>query len=341
MKLLKKLKRAKAPAETKLARITTKTVEQHRREILDSAKKFKYPVQYEKHRLVINAIFVGLAFVVVFFAVILWRIYKDDDAGLFIYKLSQVIPFQAGQIEDQPILLSDYLAYYRSSLHYYHNKEHKKYKSELETKILANYKQEAFASAAKIAYAKKLAKQNNITITQAELDKELEKRLGYGGVKISEETLNDIIKDYYGLAKKEYIEVFLKYPLILRKVHMLTDQQSNQTKQAISKALANDNKIGLIKVKDLFVNDGVEFFDSGPVRYGINDSGHSDIAAGLKINQISEPFVSRDLSSYNFIQLIAKDENQLHYHMITIPMKQLETQLRQLKEQQKIKKYIK
>ena len=47
------------------------TVAEHRERILAGGRKFKYPVQYARHRLVINAILVTLA-ALVLLAVIGW-----------------------------------------------------------------------------------------------------------------------------------------------------------------------------------------------------------------------------------------------------------------------------
>lgn len=342
MKLLNKLKRTKASAETKPARITTKTVEQHRREILDSAKKFKYPVQYEKHRLVINATLVVLVFVVVFFATILWRIYRSDDTGVFIYKISQVIPFPIGKIEDESILLSDYLAYYRSSWHYHQAKEQKNTDKDIESKLQAEYKQQAFDNAAKMAYAKKLARQHQISISQAEIDEDLQLKLSYADTKISQGSFDKIVKEYYGLSQWEYRQIFVYYPLLLKKVLVTVDQSAKQLEQQISTTIQRaDGEFALASLKDSYQDKGVEFIDSGVVKYRLNDSGRSEVASRLEPGQVSPSFISRNLDSYNLIQLIAKDEETLRYHVLKIPLKQFEQQFKELTDSHKINKYIK
>ena len=53
-KLTAKLRRQK-PEEEKPSRITNETVAEHREQILAGGRKFKYPVQYAKHKLVLNS----------------------------------------------------------------------------------------------------------------------------------------------------------------------------------------------------------------------------------------------------------------------------------------------
>lgn len=343
MKLLPKIKKTKPKsAELKPARITTKTVEQHRREILDGAKKFKYPIQYEKHRLVINAILVGVVFVVLFFAVVAWRIYKTDDTSAFLYKISQVIPFRAGQIDDQPILVSDFLAYYRSSWHYHQAKEQKNTDQQLEDKLKNEYRQRAFDNAVKIAYAKKLAAERNLSVSQQEIDQELQTKLTYADTKISQASFDKIVKEYYGLSQWEYRQIFVQYPLLLKKVMVAVDQQATDLEQKIANTIKQaEGKFELASLRETYQAQGVEFIDSGVVKYKINDSGRSEVAAKLQPGQIAPSFIARNLDSYNIIQLIAKDEETLRYHVLKIPLNKFNEQLKNTTDQQKIKKYIK
>lgn len=342
MKLLKFNKNKARAAELKPARITTKTVEQHRREILDGAKKFKYPIQYEKHRLVINAILVGVVFVVLFFAVVTWRIYKTDDTSAFLYKISQVIPFRVGQIDGQPILLSDYLAYYRSSWHYHQAKEQKNTDQQLEDKLKNEYRQRAFENAAKIAYAKKIATDSNLIVSQQEIDQELQTKLTYPDSKISQASFDKIVKEYYGLSQWEYRQVFVQYPLLLKKVMVSVDKSATELEQQISNITKQaEGKFELASLRETYQNKGVEFIDSGVVKYKINDSGRSEVAAKLQPGQIAPSFIARNLDSYNIIQLISKDEDTLRYHVLKIPLNKFNEQLKTVTDQQKIKKYIK
>lgn len=342
VKLPKFKKNTSQKAESKPTRITTKTVEQHRREILDGAKKFKYPIQYEKHRLVINAILVGVIFVLIFFALVTWRIYKTDDTSVFLYKISQAIPFRIGQIDGQPILLSDYLAYYRSSWHYHQAKEQKNTDQQLEDKLINEYRQRAFENATKIAYAKKIASEHNLVVSQQEIDQELQAKLTYADSKISQASFDKIVKEYYGLSQWEYRQVFVQYPLLLKKAMILVDKPATELEQKITNTIKQSgDKFEIASLRETYQDKGVEFVDSGVVKYKINDSGRSEVAAKLNPGQIAPSFIARNLDSYNIIQLISKDEETLRYHVLKIPLNKFNEQLKSATDQQKLKKYIK
>ena len=50
--------------ESQIAKITNTTLEEQRKEILNKGKKFKYPVQYSKNRLVGNALIIALVILI-------------------------------------------------------------------------------------------------------------------------------------------------------------------------------------------------------------------------------------------------------------------------------------
>ena len=55
-KIRDKVSKKSESHESQIAKITNTTLEEQRREILNKGKKFKYPVQYSKNRLVINTL---------------------------------------------------------------------------------------------------------------------------------------------------------------------------------------------------------------------------------------------------------------------------------------------
>lgn len=330
--------------DKKLERITNKTIEQHRREILESAKRFKYPVQYEKHRLVINATLIGIMFVVVFFTGVAWRLYLVHDTNDFLYKITQIIPFNVGKIDDQAILYSDYLAYYRSAWHYHLNKDISAQTDpteESEKQLSEQYSEAALVNAAKIALAKKIAQDKNITITSDEIDSELKSKLVYDNEKMSIATFNSVVRDYYGLDQMEYRQIFLKYPLLLRKVVYEIDDYAKESVAMIYTKIKESDVVDDFEstAKD-FGERGVTYVDSGLIAIGANDGGLSEVAINQTVNSTSEVFVSYNLSECNILRLVSKDDETVRYQVMKIPLTAFNQQFNDLLKDQKIKDYI-
>ena len=53
-----KLKRNKKQKASSAGRITNETIAEHRERILAGGRKFKYPIQYNKHKLIINTMII-------------------------------------------------------------------------------------------------------------------------------------------------------------------------------------------------------------------------------------------------------------------------------------------
>lgn len=344
MKIFSKNKKQEAEAP-KTERITSKTIEQYRREVIDSAKRFKYPVQYEKHRLVISAMLVGVVFVIVFFMGVVWRLYLANDTSNFLHKITQVIPFKVGKVDDQAILYSDYLAYYRSSWHYHLNKDISAQSDpteESERQISEKYSKEALLNAARVALVKKIAQQKGLTVEQEEIETELKAKLVYDGKKISTEAFGSIIKDYYGLDRTEYRQIFLRYPLLMRKVVLEVDDYAKESVKLTQEAIKKSAKpVDLPAIAKSLEGRKVYFLDSGVVNIKANHNELLEMALSRQPGEISDPFVSYNLKDCNILRLVSKDEETIHYQVIRIPLSEFSDQFDKIIKDKKITNYIK
>ena len=63
-------------------------VEERREEVLSRGRKFKYPLQYAKHRLIINTIIVAVVAVMMLSLTGWLALYKFQDMGDIMYRIS-------------------------------------------------------------------------------------------------------------------------------------------------------------------------------------------------------------------------------------------------------------
>lgn len=328
--MLKKIFTKKS-AKTDSARITNQSLDQYRQEVLSSGRRFKYTLQYEKHKLVINGLIIGLAALVLFCVVVLWQVYFMENSSNFIYKLSQIVPLPIAKVADEPVFLNDYLTYLRSSLHY-QSKNQANVDQATVDKIKQSYKSQAFDNAVKIAYAKKIARQHNLTVSSQEIEQEIDQRLIQDNTKITIHSFNQIVRDYYGLNAHEYRRVFIEYPLLIKKVMLKIDTEAEAMLNKIQDQLNDAPNGDLAELAKPYVNGEVEFIDSGLIKYRNNDIGRSAEAVKLAVGQISPVFVPRDASGYNLLKLLSKDQETLHYQVLAIPLREFDKQIAGLKE---------
>src|SRR5680860_1406687 len=116
-KLIRKLLRKQRGNDLPLSsRITSETVVQHRERILAGGRRFKYPIQYTRHKLVINAIAISVAALIIVVIIGWWQLYPMQNTSDFMYRITKVIPIPVATVDGQPVLYSDYLMKYRSSI---------------------------------------------------------------------------------------------------------------------------------------------------------------------------------------------------------------------------------
>ena len=100
------------------SRITNETVAEHRERILAGGRKFKYPVQYARHRLVINAILVTLAALVLLAVIGWWQLYLVQNSSAFMYRITRILPVPVASVDGEYVPYRDYLVQYRGSEYY-------------------------------------------------------------------------------------------------------------------------------------------------------------------------------------------------------------------------------
>src|ERR1019366_4333803 len=76
-----------------LPEITNTTVAEHREEVLSSARKYIYPLQHSKHRIVVISLSLLAVVIVGFFVYCGLALYKFQSTSGFLYGVTQIIPF--------------------------------------------------------------------------------------------------------------------------------------------------------------------------------------------------------------------------------------------------------
>jgi hypothetical protein len=168
-KLIKRVQRKKeeAPAPT---RITNDTVAEHRERILAGGRRFKYPIQYARHRLVFNTIVVSVAFIILLVAIGWWQLYPMQNSSAFMYRLTRIIPVPVAIVNDEQVPYSDYLVQYRGSEYYLNKYGEIKLDTADGRRQLDYIKRQSLDKAEQTAYARQLARKLSISVTNKDID---------------------------------------------------------------------------------------------------------------------------------------------------------------------------
>jgi len=337
--LKKKILKKSNTQETQVAKITNTTLEEQRKEILNKGKKFKYPVQYSKNRLVGNALIIALVILVTGSGLLWYQLYKAQNTGEFIYRFTTVIPFPVANVDGENALYRDYLMEYRANMQIANAKKDEIESANNVKALSVLNKNKAMKNAIANAYAQKKAREMGISVSEKEIDEAFDAQRKTQNTELTESALYKIAADNYGLSPSEYRRMFIELPLLRRKVTAEIDKNAANTRDEVVKYL-NDNSNDFSKAAEQF-GDKIEYNKPGKVRKTNIDGGRSKVASQLNVGEVSKPFISNAGDGYYIVKLIEKNDNEISYESIKIKFTEFNSQLEKLEKEGKVKKYIK
>lgn len=313
-------------------------VEERREEVLAKGRKFKYPFQWTRHRIVINTILIALAVFAVIFVggwLALYRIGMTDE---LLFNITKVLPLSVATVDEENVRFSDYLMFYRSSMTSIERQSGSQFDESSYEELRAEYKRSALTEAEKYAYATKLARELDITVSTEEVTAEFNRHLKIGGVDRSEEGFIKIIEDNFGLSKSEY-ERMLYLTLIKVKVEMEIDKNANKIANKVESLLSENGNDYKAVVEQL--GSEIIYEETGGLVDGKNiDGGRASEAMKLEPGQSSGRFVSMNGDGYYFVKLISKTDSEVNFVSIKVPFTEFAKQFDTLKADGKITEYI-
>ena len=312
-------------------------LEERRKEVLSKGKKFKYPMQYAKHHLVLVTVIVALVGLIAAMVIGWAMLYKAQDTGDVIYRLTRVLPVPVAEIDGEKVRYSDYLMIYRSSITPVERQGSAGSLADFDG-MKDYYKRAALNSAEDFAVVEKLAREMGITVSEDEISKAFDEHRRAGGVDRSRESFLKVLSDNFGMNEKEYRRL-LKLSLLKMKVAKEMDAEALKISEEVAKILAeNGGNFEQVQEK---LGDKIILEQTGQMVSRLNvDGGRAMKAAELSPGGVSEKFVSNNGDGYYFVKLVEKNEDDVSYVSIKVPFKKLTEKIQQIRKEGKVKEYI-
>ena len=306
--------------------------------MLAQGRKFKYPMQYAKHKLIINTVAVAVVALVLMVVAGWAMLYKFQDAGDMIYRVTQVLPVPVAEVAGERVRYSDYLMLYRSNLVTSEQQGGQLGTSADADMVREGYKEAAMRSAVAYTYAVKLAKEKGITVTEAEIDQAFDDHRKVGGVERSEESFLKIVNDNFGMNRMEYRRM-LYLSLTKAKVSQAIDERAQELARRVEQLLQGNGGDLLAVANEL--GEDVQYEETGSLVDNMNvDGGRSNKAMTMEVGQVSEKFLSNNGDGYYFVKLIEKTDTQVNYASLKVSFLTFDEQVLALYEEDKVKEYI-
>jgi hypothetical protein len=340
-KLLRKVFKRQTPEPPETGgRITNETVAEHREKVLAGGRKFKYPLQYTKHRLLIISILIVVVTTISFFGFCTWQLYGVQSTDKLLYRLTQLVPMPVAKVDGEWVRFSGYLLELRSAIHYLSTKEAVNFNSDDGRRQLDYQKRLAMNKAIENTVVARLAYEQNISVSVKEVDDFIREQISSNRLGVTEEVYRQVIRDYYDWSFDEY-KNSIKQQLLRKKVMAKVDVDARAKAEAILQSLnqgADFAAMAAAQSEDVLTKD--QGGDVGIVNKDDDDpNGLIKAAAALQPNGVS--WVIEGVDGFYILKLLEQREGgDIRFAKIFISYKILDQKLADLHQNNKIEEYI-
>ncbi len=323
-------------------RITNETVAEHREEVLSSARKYIYPLQHSKHKIVLITTSLLIAVIVGFFTFTMVSLYRVKSYSSFLYGVTKVIPFPVAKAGNSYVAYENYLFELKHYIHYYQNQQKLDFSTDSGKQQLDEFKKRALTKVVDDAYIKQLASEKNVTVSDKEVENEIQivrsqNRLG-GSTKVFE----DVLKEYYGWSINDFRRS-LKQQLLAQKLLPVLDPETvTRANQAKAELNAGADFAAVAKK---YSDDAASKDTGGEFGFPI-DQSNRDIDAQVtnELYKLKPGQVSGVINSGYALEIVKNIEPQgdkIRGAHIVFNFKNINMYLNDLKDQKKATLYIK
>ncbi|MEO8105627.1 MAG: peptidylprolyl isomerase [Candidatus Saccharibacteria bacterium] len=222
-------------ALSSVPRITNETVAEHREAVLSSARKYIYPLQHSKHRIVRISVWLLAISFLMFFTYCGVGLYKFQLTTAFMSDVTRVIPFPVAKAGPAWVSYESYLFELRRSMHYYQTQQRANFSTPDGKVQLQRLKSQAMTEAVTTAYTKQLAAQNKVTVSSQEVDAEVQLVRSQNRLS-SDRVFKDVLNEFWGWNTEDFKRE-LKQQLLQQKVAAKLDSATQQRANVVLQQL--------------------------------------------------------------------------------------------------------
>jgi PPIC-type PPIASE domain/SurA N-terminal domain len=217
-----------------LPKITNETVNDHREEILSGARKYIYPLQHSKHRVVIISSSLLTVVVIGFFVYCGLSLYKYQNYSSFIYGVTQVVPFPIAKAGPYYVSYENYLFELKHYIHYYQTQQNIDFGSVEGQQQLDSFKKQALQIVVNDAYVKELAKQNHVNVSTNDINNEINLLKQQNLLGNNNQVLDNVLAQYWGWSLSDFKRELASQLLAQKVVAKLDISANNKANNALS-----------------------------------------------------------------------------------------------------------
>ena len=219
-----------AEALSNVPRITNETVAEHREDVLKSARKYIYPLQHSRHRVVRVSLALLSGVVILFFAYCGLALYKFQSTNGFIYDVTKVIPFPVAKAGPRWISYESYLFELKRNMHYYQTQQQANFSTRDGKIQLTRLKQQALAQVSDDAYVKELAARDHVSVSQQDVNNEVSLVRSQNRLGSNDRVFKDVLNQFWGWNEADFkreLQAQLLQQAVVTKLDTATTARAN------------------------------------------------------------------------------------------------------------------
>lgn len=352
----RKLLSKKSKDEEAHSRVTNDTLDTHRQAVIKRGRKFKYPFYHSRHKTIIISSVVLITALIVFLAFSVTKLYRYRSYDDFSYALTKIIPFPVAKIDGHMVNYDDYLFELRVTTYSMTHNSGVDFSTADGQRMLASYQRDALNRAETATYAKAIAKQKGVTVNDTEVDRALNSIKSKSLNLKSDATANDTatfdrtIKDEYNWTEND-LRHSLQNLLYQQKIAAILDTKANKKVEKIQQALGGKHKKSFAATAKKYSDDKSNASNGGMVGFvtkNPNDKANTSVA-GLPQQVLDSLFslkkaeVSAPIQTPKAVYIVKNNKtkgNKRQLSYIRISYQSLNSYIKDLRKQGKIKEYI-
>lgn len=330
------------PAEQHDRRITNHTVAEHREQVLGDARKYIYPLRQSKHKLVMISVSLILIALVAFFTYCVLALYKFKSSSMFLYKVTQVIPFPVARTGSDFVAYENYLFEINHYTHYYRTQQNLDINSEAGHQQINEFKKRALDKVINDAYIKELAERKGISVSDREVEDRIVVVRNQNRLGANDKEFRSVLKDFWNWSENDF-KRSLKTQLLTEKVASAYDTEAHDKANTALAQLRNGKDFAVLAAEvseepASKANGGEYGFPIEKTNRDINPTT-VDAMFKLKDGEYSEVIdVGYGLEIVKNIQ--TQSDGKLRAAHIVFNLKDVSEQINELKDQKKARAYL-
>lgn len=189
---------------SELPRITNETVAIHREAVIGGARKYIYPLQHSKHKIVLISTGLLLFLSVGFFIFCALSLYRLKNGSAFMHQVSKVLPFPIARTGTTFIAYENYLFELRHYTHYYTTQQGLDFNTTEGKQQLADFRERALEKVINDSYIKRMAAKGKISVSDKEVDNQINIIRSQNRLGGSDEVFEDVLREFWAWSLNDF-----------------------------------------------------------------------------------------------------------------------------------------